>query len=513
MKEKFQEVTQKFSRAIIQPVMFLSVTGLLLTIGVILKMDVMPQMVKAVGNFIYTIMMNGGINQLSIIFCVGITTALAKRKKVDAAILGISVYLIFLYANNAWLTTNNMLISSPVLNGTGQAMVLGLQVVDMGVFLGIILGCMTGYLFNKFCDVEFPDFVRIYGGSRFAYMISVAAVVVLAIALSYFWPLVNQAISICAGFIEESGALGLFIYGFLNRILIPTGLHHLIYMPFMFTAVGGTAEIGGQVVSGAQQIMLTQMGNLGSITALDESVKYMMFGFSKVFGCIGIVLAFIKTAKPHLKAETKGLLIPLLFVAVIAGITEPLEFMFMFISPLLWLVHSVLDGVFQVIIFVLGARFPFANGLLGALPSMLALPIGLTKWYITFGVGFVGIAVWYFTFVFLIRKLNLNTPGREEGSDDSVSIHVSSEKSDKQMPLGDINDIITGLGGKENIVSVNNCFTRLRVEVKDIEKLDDANINKFKNSGIVKKGNNVQIIIGMKVQTVREDVCQRLGIE
>ena len=512
MKEKFQEATQKFSRAVIQPVMFLSVTGLLLTVGVILKMDVMPSLVSAIGNFIYTIMMNGGINQLSIIFCVGITTALAKRKKVDAAILGISVYLIFLYANNAWLTTNNMLIEAQILNGTGQAMVLGLQVVDMGVFLGIILGCITGYLFNKFCDVEFPDFIRIYGGSRFAYMVSVAAAVVLAIVLSYFWPIVNAGIAACAGFIEQSGAFGLFIYGFLNRILIPTGLHHLIYMPFMFTPVGGTAEIAGQVVSGAQQIMLTQMGNLGSITALDPSVKYMMFGFSKVFGCVGIVLAFIKTAKPHLKTETKGLLLPLLFVAMIAGITEPLEFMFMFVSPLLWFVHSALDGIFQVIIFLLGARFPFSSGLLAAIPSMLALPMNLTKWYITFGVGFVGIAVWYFTFVFLIKKLNLKTPGREEG-DDAVSINTASEHTDKKAALGDVNDIIAGLGGKENIVTVNNCFTRLRVEVKDIEKIDDACINQFKNSGIVKKGNNIQIIIGMKVQTVREDVCQHLGIE
>lgn len=514
MKEKLQEATQKFSRAIIQPVMFLSVTGLLLTVGVIMKMDVMPELVKAIGNFIYTIMMNGGINQLSIIFCVGITTALAKRKKVDAAILGISIFLVFLYANNAWLTANNMLIDAKVLNGTGQAFVLGLQVVDMGVFLGIILGCLTGYIFNKFCDVEFPDALRIYGGSRFAYMIAVAVTVLLAIALSYFWPLVNQAIAVCAGFIENSGSFGLFIYGFLNRVLIPTGLHHLIYMPFMFTPVGGTAEIAGQVVTGAQQIMLTQMGNLGTITALDPSVKYMMFGFSKVFGCIGIVLAFIKTAYPNKKAATKGLLLPLLFVAVIAGITEPLEFMFMFISPLLWLVHSVLDGVFQVIIFVLGARFPFSSGLLGAVPSLIALPMNLTKWYITFGVGLVGIAVWYFAFTFLITKLKLKTPGREDGEEgQATSIEVNTKTDDKKASLGDVQDIIVGLGGKENIITVNNCFTRLRVEVKDVEKLDDASINKFKNSGIVKKGNNVQIIIGMKVQSVREDVCQVLGIE
>lgn len=512
MKEKLMEATQKFSRAIIQPVMFLSVTGILLTFGVILKMDVMPDFLVGVGNFIYNLMMNGGINQLSVIFCVGITTALAKRKKVDAAIFGISIYLIFLYANNAWLASHDMLVEAQVLNGTGQAVVLGMQVVDMGVFLGIILGCLTGYLFNKFCDVEFPDVVRIYGGSRFAYLICVLVTIFLAIALCYVWPVVNSGISTCASFIENSGSFGLFIYGFLNRVLIPTGMHHLIYMPFMFTPVGGTMEIGGQLVSGAQMIFSTEMGSVATLTALDPSVKYLMFGFSKVFGCIGIVLAFIKTAYPERKNEIRGLLIPLLFVAVLAGITEPLEFMFLFVSPILWLVHSVLDGLFQVIVFVLGSRFPFSGGILACIPTMIAMPVSLSKWYITFGVGIVGIAVWYFSFVFLIQKLNLKTPGREEGGA-AVQVEGNVDKKDNKASLGDVRDIIAGLGGKENIVTVNNCFTRLRIEVKDVDKIDDAKINQFKNSGIVKKGKNIQIIIGMKVQTVREDVCQALGIE
>ncbi len=515
MKERVMDATQKFSRAIIQPVMFLEVTGILLAIGVIMEMDVMPGFIKSIGDFIYNLMMNGGINQLSVIFCVGIATALANRKKVDAAILSISIYLIFLYANNAWLSSHGMLVDAAVLNGTGQAMVLGVQVVDMGVFLGIILGCLIGYLFNKFSDVEFPDIVRIYGGSRFAYLVCVVATVALAIVMCYVWPAVNGAISSCATFIENSGNFGLFIYGFLNRILIPTGMHHLIYMPFLFTAVGGTAEIGGQMVSGAQMIFSSELGQAATLTALDPSVKYLMFGFSKVFGCIGVVLAFIKTAHPDRKAEIKGLLIPALFVAVLAGITEPLEFMFMFVSPLLWVVHSVFDGLFQVIIFALGARFPFSGGIIASIPSMLALPVGLTKWYITFGVGIIAIAVWYFTFVFLIKKLNLKTPGREEGIEAASTTEGKSDsKAAKgQEGLGNIYDIIEGLGGRENILTVNNCFTRLRVEVKDVDKLDEAKINKFKNSGIVKKGNNIQIIIGMKVQSVREDVCQALGID
>ncbi len=509
MKQKLLGLSTTFSRAIVQPVMFLSVTGLVLTIGVVLGMDSMPAFIQPVGDFLYHLMMNGGINQLSVIFCVGITAALAKRKKVDAAILGISIFLFFLYANNAWLASQGMLIESDILIGTGQARVLGVQVVDMGVFLGILLGCLTGWIFNRFSEVEFPDAVRVYGGSRLAYFISGVMAVVLAIALCYIWPLVNDAIMSCARFIDQAGPFGLFTYGFLNRFLIPTGMHHLIYMPFIFTPMGGTLEIAGQVGVGAQQILMLQLGNLGEITALDPSVRYLLIGFSKVFGCTGIALAFVKTAKPSQKARVKGLILPMVFVAVLAGITEPFEFLFLFISPILWIVHSVLDGLFQVIIFMLGSRFPMHSGLIDASTWLISIPPHLSKWYITAGVGILSIGVWYAVFVFLIEKLNLKTPGRE----DDVEENITSTETVQLEDFGDIQDIIDGLGGKENIDVVTNCFTRLRVDVKNVDKVDQETIQKFNPKGIVVNGNNIQIIIGMKVQTVREDICQKLGMD
>lgn len=511
MKDKLSGAMKKFSGAIVQPIMFMAVTGIILSAGVILRMDNMPALLKGMGDFLYNLMMNGGINQLSVIFCVGITVALAKRKKTDAAVVSLSMFLFFIYANNAWLTSHNMLAEAGAfgLSGTGQAMVLGVQVVDMGVLLGILLGCICGYVFNKYCDITFPDAVSVYGGTRFVYLVLTFVTIALAIAMCYVWPVVNNAINACGQFIESSGNLGLFIYGFLNRILIPTGMHHLIYMPFLFTPVGGSVKMGDTIVSGAQMIYMAQLGNIQHISALDPSVKYLMFGFSKVFGCIGIVLAFIKTAKPKNKAKIKGMLLPLLFVAVLAGITEPLEFSFMFISPLLWVVHSVLDGLFQVIVFVLGCRAPFSGGLIAFLPILLTVPMQLSKWYILFGVGLVGIAVWYFSFVFLINKFDMKTPGREDTGETDTQQSTDS----KSNALGDVNDIIEGLGGAENINQVTNCFTRLRVDVKDLSKLDESKINKFKNNGIVKKGNNVQIIIGMKVQSVREDVCQILHMD
>lgn len=516
MKEKLLEASQKFSRAVIQPVMFMSITGTVIAVAVILKLDAMPEILKTVGNFIYNMMMNGNMNQLSIIFCVGIGTAMAKRKKVDAAILSLITFLLFIHANNAWLVATNQLVEmGPFgLGGTGQTMMLGVQIIDMGVFLGILLGCTTAYIFNKFSEVEFIDMFRIYGGSRFAFMIMIIVVMFMSIGLSYVWPVVNSWITLATGFISNSGSFGVFLYGFFNRFLIPTGLHHLVYMPFLFTPIGGTLEVGGTIASGASFIMAAQLGNLGNITALDESIRFLMFGFGKVFGCTGICLAFIKTAKPQNKAKVKGLLIPALFVAVIAGITEPFDFAFLFISPLLWFIHALLDGFFQMLIYILGVRASFSGGLLNAFTSNVIIPMGLTKIHILFIVGFIAIFVWYFIFVFLINKLNLKTPGREddEGMDESV-VSIAQGGAEKTDTLGDIKDIVEGLGGKENIETVNNCFTRLRVEVKNVEFVNNDIINKYKNSGIVKKGNNIQIIIGMKVQSVKEDVCQFLNIE
>ena len=524
MKDKLLEATQKFARSIIQPVMFLSITGLVLALSVILKLQFMPGAMQKCGNFLYNIMMNGNINQLSVIFCVGLSVAFAKRKKADAAILGLIAFLLFIYANNAWLTLTGSLVKPTAIGyaGTGQTMTLGVQTIDMGVFLGIILGCITGYVFNKFCDVEFPDIIRIFGGSRLVYLIMIPVDIVLAIVLSYVWPFVNSLISSMAGFMSRTGVFGVFIYGFLNRILIPTGLHHLVYMPFLLSPLGGTATIGGKTVSGAMPIWMAQLGNINNIKTLDSSVRFMTFGFSKVFGCIGIALAFIKTAKPENKKVIKGVILPALFVAVMAGITEPFEFAFLFISPLLWVIHSVLDGLFQALAYALGSRAVIAGGVIDMVTSNLPVPVKLTKIYILLILGVIAIGVWYSIFTFLILKLNLKTPGREDAIEGvslaSRDINVAraqaqKSKENKDSSLGDVKDIVEGLGGPENIDSVNNCFTRLRIEVKDMSLVNDDAINKFKNSGIVKKGKNVQIIIGMKVQTVCEDMKQYLHIE
>lgn len=512
MKDKILDAMQKFSRAVIQPTLFLTVTGLVMALCTILKMDMMPQFVYNIGDYVYNVVFNSSIGQLSILFCMGISVALAKKKKTDAAVMAVLNYFVFLYANNAWLTATGMLADPTSLTGTGQSIILGIQATDMSVFLGIILGCMNGYIFNKFCDVEFPDLIRLYGGSRCAAMVSMAVTTVFAIAMCYVWPVVNSLIVGSANLIESTGYFGFFIYGFLNRVLIPTGLHSLINMPFLFTSLGGTAEIAGEIYTGSRAIMQATMGNLGSVAVMDDSIKYMMFGFSKMFGSIGVGLAFIRTAKPENRKATIGMIVPIMFSAALSGITEPLEFLFCFLSFPLWLIYSVIDGIVPMIAFALGGRFPIAGGWLSSLPLLISMPTSVFRQHITLGVGIVSIAVWYFAFVWAINKWDIKTPGRVDI--ENVDTNESTGGNEvKGNDLGNVQDIIDGLGGKENIVSVNNCFSRLRVEVKSTEKIDEAKINKFKNTGIIKKGNNIQIIIGLKVQSVREDVCKALGID
>lgn len=231
MKEKFMKSASTFSKAIIQPVMFMAVTGIILSVCAILKLEMMPNGLKEVGNFVFNIMSGGMIGQLSAIFCVGIATALAKPKyKTDAAILGIITYLVFLYANNAWLTVTDRLAKAGEqgLYGTGQGTVFGIQVTDMGVFLGILLGVFVGVMVNKFGEIKLHKYLAPYSGTKSAYILIVFITILFAIGITYFWPAVNSVVESVVKATTTAGSVGFFFYGFLNRLLLPLGLHHFL---------------------------------------------------------------------------------------------------------------------------------------------------------------------------------------------------------------------------------------------------------------------------------------------
>lgn len=508
MGDKITQSMQKFSRSVIVPVKFMAVMGLFLAISVILQLEFMPSFIQTFGLLIKT-MMDGMLNNLSLIFCIGIAAALANKNKAEAALIALISFLFFLAANNTWLSLTNQLAESGEMGlfGTGQGMVLGFQVVDMNVFLGMIIGCLVGYFHNKFSDKKFADFLSIYGGSRYTFMLLIPTILVLAIAMSYIWPVINGWISSLSGFILTTGLLGVFIYAFGNRFLIPTGLHHLLWMPFCFTPLGGTAEINGQMYSGAVNIFYAQMANAGSITTLDPSLRFATFGFVKIFGSIAVAAAIIYCAKKERKDEVKGMILPSAFVATIAGITEPLDFSFLFTSPLLWLVHSLLTAISETVLWGLGARTYMLYGLIDTVISNSAFNPSVTKFYLVIIVGIIMTVIWFFTFVFLINKLNIKTPGREEVVVEGAGKNAPDSSDD------DINLVIVGLGGEANIETVANCMTRLRVIVKDENQVDKHILEKVsKQKGIVTNGKNIQVIIGMGVQSFKEDVCEKLGI-
>lgn len=514
MKNKFSQTMQDFSRAVIVPVKFMAVMGLFLAVSVILQLEFMPTVLQTFGGLIKT-MMDSMLNNLALIFCVGITASLAKKKKVEAALISLIAFLFFLAANNAWLTLTNQLAEAGEMGlfGTGQAVVLGFQVVDMNVFLGMFVGCLVAFIHNRFSDKEFVDFLSIYGGSRLSFMILIPIILVTAIGMSYIWPVVNSWISSLSGFILTTGLLGVFIYSFGNRFLIPTGLHHLLWMPFCFTALGGTAKIGGQVYNGAANIFYAEMANAGTITSLDPSLRFATFGFVKIFGSVAVALALIHCAKKHRKDEVKGMILPSMFVSAVAGITEPIDFTFLFVSPLLWLVHSLLTAVSETILWAIGARTYMLYGLIDTFVSNSVFSPSVTKFYLVIIVGLIMSVIWYLIFVTLINKLNIKTPGREDD--------LAEELVLENVPNGDLatagnNDfdlVVAGLGGKENIESISNCFTRLRVTVKDQTLVDSAQLEKIsQQKGVVLNGTNVQVIIGMGVQVFKEDICERLGM-
>ncbi|EOH96983.1 PTS system, glucose-like IIB component [Enterococcus moraviensis ATCC BAA-383] len=524
MGAKAKEAMQKFSRSAIMPIKFMAVMGLFLAVAVILQLEFMPSFIQTIGLLIKT-MMDAMMNNLAIIFCVGIASSMANKKKVEAGLLSLIVFLFFLAANNAWLNLNGMLAAEGAMGlfGTGQGMVLGFQVVDMNVFLGMLLGCLTAYIHNKFSDIAFIDLLSIYGGPRFSFILMIPITLVLAISLCYVWPIVNAWITSLSDVILTAGLFGVFIYAFGNRFLIPTGLHHLLWMPFCFTALGGTAEIGGKMYSGAVNIFYAEMANAGTIASLDPSLRFATFGFVKIFGSVAVGLALIHCAKKERKDEIKGMILPSVFVGAVAGVTEPLDFSFLFASPLLWLVHSLLTAISEVILWAIGARTYMLYGLIDTVVSNSVIPPSLSKFYLVIIVGLIMSVIWYFTFVFLINKFNLKTPGREDIAVTSEGIELTIASSEQQQ-LGETNAtsevtkadvaiVIEGLGGSENIEVVTNCFTRLRVTVKESTQVDEEILKQCsKQKGVVMNGNNIQVIIGMGVPEFKEAVCEELGI-
>ena len=321
-------------------------------------------------------------------------------------------------------------------------------------------------------------------------------------------------------FIEKTGALGIFTYGFLDRILIPTGLHHLIYPTFLYTNFGGSEIVeviqNGEKVpmlfEGARNIYNAQLSNIDSVTRLTKSVVWDARGITKIFGLWGAVLAMYQTAKPENKIKTKVILLSAMGASVIAGVTEPIEFSFLFTAPILFVAHAIIAGLGMVVFSILDIRTIIPNGIIDFL--LMNIPVGIdrTGWPMVFVIGIGEAVVYYIVFRFLITKFNLKTPGREEEKE--VKLYSKSDyqqkKANDKENIAEI--IVEGLGGRENIVKVENCYTRLRVTLKSTDNIKEEILNKTEPNKIIKIDNeNLQVVYGIKVRSIRNQIDNYLN--
>jgi len=426
------------------------------------------------------------------------------------------IYMVYLYTMNTYMKFNGLLIDGD-LSGTGQGTVLGLQVVDTGVFVGMLIGIVNAYFHNKYSQKVLKGAWAIYGESRLVLAIMIPVAILLGIGFTHIWPPVQQVIFSVGGSIREAGSLGVGIYGFLERILIPTGMHHLLWVPLHFTDLGGCTEVAGQSYCGIENIFLAEMGD-PETTRLSSSVVFDGRSLVKIFGLTGAGLAMYHCADDSKKTQVKAILVPAVASSILVGITEPIEFSFLFVAPILFVIHAILAGLFMAIMSVLDILAIGKGGLIDFI--VFNIPLGTTKtdWPQYLMLGVVQFGVYYAIFRTLIVKLNLKTIGR---GDAEMKLQRRADYNAKKAgkasevidaSVGEYNSkaIIEGLGGKANIVDVQNCYTRLRVEVKDPELVDEAKINEANPMGIVNKGQSIQIIIGSHVAAVRQEVNEFL---
>ena len=530
MKAKIMDSMQKFSKAMFVPVLILPIAGILIAIG---NVFTNPRLIETFGFLDNPITMGFGsilsaallpvLTNLGVIFCVGIALGLANKKKAEAAFTALLGYLVFLYAMNKFMELRDMLVAPDQLQGSGQALVLGVQVLDMGVFLGIILGIVVALIHNRFIDTTFNNAFQVYGGARFVFIVLIPVLVLAAILLSFIWPVIQQGIDGLGGVIQKTGNFGIFLYGSLERLLIPTGLHHLIYTPFLYTSLGGVAEVGGQVFEGARNIYFAEIAD-PAVRVLSQSVIWDARGISKMFGLIGACLAMYQTAKPENKIKVKAILIPAVVTSFVAGVTEPIEFSFMFVAPALFVIHSALSGLSMVALNILGSRAIGPNGFIDFLLYNIPLGTEKTRWPIYLLVGVAFFFIYYFIFRFLIVKFNFKTVGRED-EDQETKLYSKKDYNEKKSsvpadgglvaPTSDdelSGKIVEGLGGAENIKTIDNCYTRLRLKLEKTGLVNEGLLkNQTQAKGVISNGENVHVVYGLTVPQIREKLEKYLG--
>ncbi len=559
---------QRIGKAIMLPIAALPIAGILLGVGGALlgisglsNPPAVYQPLIAFVNIpvvtaILTIMKNVGdiiFGNLPLLFAVGVAVGLAKKDKGTAGLASIFGFIVMNQVISSMLAlglTQLGVITPDAVGeyGTYVTTNLGIFTLNMSVFGGIITGIVTAILHNKYHTIQLPQVIGFFSGSRFVPIVTSLAMAVVGAILAFLWPVVQNGIGILSELVRNAGAIGTFFYGVIERALIPFGLHHVFYTPFWYGSfVEGQILVDGawQTVAGANTAYFAQLSSMSSLvgasasdmaTIVSGTTRFMAGKFPfMMFGLPAAALAMYKTAAPSKKKVVGSLLASAAITALLTGITEPIEFTFLFVAPILYVVHCVLAGLSFMLMDILNVfiGMTFSGGLIdftlfGLLPAGAGVP---TNWLRLILVGIVYAVVYYFLFLFMIKKFNLKTPGRED-SDEEVKLYSKADYQAKAgIPQADIKEenkgtkgakneiqekapaVLAALGGEENIVSVDACITRLRVEVKDKAHVNKDELKALGAAGVVEVGNGIQAIFGAKADAYKNEIKNILDID
>ena len=549
MKDKIFGVLQRIGRSFMLPIAILPVAGLLLGIGssftnsttidaygltrILGEGTILHSLLivmKEVGSVIF--------DNLPLIFAVGVAIGMAKREKEVAALSAVIAFFVMNISINALLNINGLIlddgsVSDQVLEGT-ITNTCGIPSLQMGVFGGIIVGLGVSALHNRFYRIQFPNALSFFGGTRFVPIISTLVYLLVGILMYFAWPVVQNGIYALGGLVTGSGYAGTLIFGLIKRALIPFGLHHVFYLPFWQTAVGGTMNVAGQMVQGGQNIFFAELANSNLISHFSsDATRYFSGEFIfMIFGLPGGALAMYRQAKPEKKKAAGGLLLSAALTSMLTGITEPLEFSFLFVAPLLFVVQVILAGTAYMIAHMLNIAvgLTFSGGILDLFLFGILQGNEKTSWMLIIPVGIIYFFLYYFIFSFLIKRFNMKTPGRED-DDTETRLYTKADVRARQEQTGSsqagstqggpaqagtessTSELITkGLGGKENINDVDCCATRLRITVKDSSLVDDHTLKSTGAKGVIHKGQGIQVVYGPHVTVIKSDLEDYLDI-
>lgn len=552
MKDKIFGVLQRVGRSFMLPIAILPVAGLLLGIGGSFTNATMISAYHLEAILGPGTVLNGFLNilnncgnvvfeNLPLLFAIGVAVGMAKKEKEVAALASVIAFFIMHTAIHAMLVLFGKVTAAPaVMDGAGLPLadmigsveqtvgmlegsvtkVLGISSLQMGVFGGVIVGLGVAALHNKYYNIQLPQVLSFFGGTRFVPIISSLVYIFVGIFMYFVWPVIQNGIYGLGALVNNSGYAGTWIYGIIERALIPFGLHHVFYMPFWQTAVGGQLEVAGQMVYGAQNIFFAQLANVGEIAhfSVNPGTRFMTGKFPfMIFGLPGAALAMYKTAKAEKRQVAGGLLLSAALTAMLTGITEPLEFTFIFVAPFLYAIHSVLAGAAYMLMHILnvGVGMTFSGGIIDLVLFGILPGAAKTSWYWIPVVGVVYFGVYFFLFRFLILKYDLKTPGRDDNEE--VKLYVRSDVNAKKAAasaggMGSSPEdersqmILNGLGGKKNVADVDCCITRLRCTVNKPELVSEDLLKKTGAAGVIRKGQGIQVIYGPTVPNIKANL-------